>query len=286
MKVKVMPKLSIVVNYFNPREDVRLLLMAKFALQSIKSFTNNSYELLLVDGTGKSSNDLEMLCNEEGWRYLPSIESEEYAVAFNRGLKLAQGEYCVVVASDIFVSEAWDSLLISEMERTNAWMIAPYLSFADSPSQVWSFPIIKKSFEPVTITFNLNIISRKCINSIGMLDERFSGCFNDIDYLVRIRRAGGRIVISDAGHITHLGKGTTSKFTLVNYERDYSRFIEKYPELITGKEKFVINYANPVFAKSLCYRFLFMLSYRVSFLISQSRLQNFLMRFEPIFHRI
>jgi GT2 family glycosyltransferase len=284
--MEALPKLSIIVNYFNPREDIRILRMTIFALQSIKSFTKNSFELLLVDGTGLICCDLERFCSDEGWKYLPTVECEEYAVTFNRGLKLAQGAYCVLIASDIFVSEEWDSRLLAEMERTNAWMVAPYLSFADSPSQVWSFPLVKNSFEPVTVTFNLNLLSRECIERIGGLDERFSGCFNDIDYLVRIRRAGGRVVISDVGHITHLGKGTTSKFTLVNYERDHSRFIEKYPELTTGEENKTVNYAHRIFAKSFSYRFLLKFIYHVRLSKSSSRLHNLLMRFEPVFHCI
>jgi GT2 family glycosyltransferase len=281
-----MKTLGIILIYFNPREDIRILRMTEFALHSIKKYTKNNFELFLVDGSGKNCSDLESLCRYEGWKYLPSVEQEEYAVTFNRGLKLSQCIYCVLIASDIFVTEEWDSRLIAEMERTDAWMVAPYLSFSDSPSQVWSFPAIRNSFEPITVTFNLNLFSHKCIKSIGELDERFSGCFNDIDYLIRIRRAGGRVVISDVGNITHLGKGTTSKFTLVNYERDLSRFFEKYPELISGRHRRVVNYSHQIFSKSFSYRFLLMLSYHVPFLKSHSRFQNFLMRFESIFHRV
>lgn len=281
-----MKTLSIILNYFNPREDIRILRMTEFALQSIKSFTKNTYELLLVDGSGKNCSDLEKLCRFEEWKYLPSVEREEYAVTFNRGFKLSKGTYCVLIASDIFVSEEWDSRLLAEMERTGAWMVAPYLSFSDSPSQAWSFPIVKKSFEPVAVTFNLNLFSQNCIKSIGELDERFSGCFNDLDYLVRIRRAGGRVVISDVGHITHLGKGTTSKFTLVDYERDLRRFTEKYPELTIDKKNPNINYAHRIFTKSFSYRLLLLFSMKFPFLKSQSRIKTFILRFESLFHGI
>jgi GT2 family glycosyltransferase len=35
----------------------------------------------------------------------------------------------------------------------------------------------------------------KCLETVGYIDEQFSGCFNDVDYALRIRHHGGEVAI-------------------------------------------------------------------------------------------
>ncbi len=62
------------------------------------------------------------------------------------------------------------------------------------------------TFNASSMTFNLNMITRQCVETVGLMDERFTGNYTDIDYLIRIRRAGGEAIIVDAGQILHVAR--------------------------------------------------------------------------------
>lgn len=44
------------------------------------------------------------------------------------------------------------------------------------------------------VTFAMALISREAIERVGMLDEEFPVDYNDVDYCVRVRKAGGKVI--------------------------------------------------------------------------------------------
>ena len=77
-------------------------------------------------------------CVENDWIYLDSSEEISFSETYNKGMRIANGDYRVWMASDIFVSPGWDKRLIEEIERTDSWMAAPYLTSSDYPGQVYN----------------------------------------------------------------------------------------------------------------------------------------------------
>lgn len=120
--------------------------------------------------------------------------------------------------------------LLGEMKRTGAAMGCPYLSNSDYMAQDRSYVWRRKTFAPTMLTINLNLMTRELIEQVGLLDDRFSGCFNDLDYLLRMQQAGHRAIIADAGNVVHMGKASTSTATDVRRQEDERRFVEKYPQ--------------------------------------------------------
>lgn len=278
-----LPLVSVIVNYFNPDEHSQLEAMIIFTLECLSNYTSYPLELILADGSGKRSELLVNKCQEREWMYLESSCKETFAQTYNRGMVAATGDYRVWMASDIFVTKGWEKTLIRELERTGAWMAAPYLTSSDYIPQTRNLPIKMYTFCPSSITFNLNIITRECYEKIGLMDEQFSGCYNDIDYLIRIRKAGGEVIIVNAGQIIHFGAATTSVNSNVNYPKDTQLFSLKYSEIISPRDWY---YGTPSLSKSWIYRQLLLVS---SFLL-KGRLSNYLFeiigRIEPYLHKV
>lgn len=241
--------LSIVVNYFNPKSDSYVLAVTKLCIESIYKYTTMSFELILADGSGFPNLELEHYSREKNLRYQSSEKPEKYATSFNRGLKSGKGKFLVILANDIFLNEGWDQALTSPFSDAGIWMTVPYLSYSDFSPQIRSFTLSARNCTPRLITFNVNVIPRWVYEAIGPIDENLSGCFNDIDYLIRIRRNGGSIKIIDCGNLTHLGKGTLSTSSLVSYENDKTLFLNKYPELKSRNQNDV-NYAYLILCPS------------------------------------
>jgi GT2 family glycosyltransferase len=271
--------ISVAVSYFNPTASDRLRAMVTFALECLTAYTRSPVELLVMDGSGKVDEALSRTCETRGWPYHPSTEVESFGRTYNRGAELARGDHVVLMASDIFVCQDWDQKLLSEMARTGAWMAAPFLSISDYPVQCRDYPVRRCTFHPSFMTFNLNVITRACMERVGLMDEKLSGGYNDIDYLLRIRGEGGTVIMVDAGPITHLGRATLSVQTKMTSEGvDFEYLRAKYPKLRDSDPHGLFDWRHPLLMGSRAYATLMRLCVKFGGV-------PFLRRFEPMFHR-
>ena len=160
-------------------------------------------------------------------------------------------------------------------------MAAPYLSCADYCSQTRYWVLRRRTFVPSFLTFNLNLMTRECWTTVGPIDEQFTGSYNDLDYLLRIRAAGLEAVIADAGEIAHYGRLTTDTHTQNDHSLCHDRFLAKYPSLRLGHD---VDYASPLFTRSPVLR---RLKSATRYLPARARpagVERLLMRLEPIIH--
>lgn len=224
--------ISVVVNYFNPKGNPRVDAMTLTALHSLRDFTVGQLQLIVSDGSGVRNDALASTCQEYGWEYYPSESTESFAEAYNRGMTHAKHDYRAWMANDVLVCPDWDAKLIAEMKRTGADMASPYLSSSDYPAQIRSLVNYPHTFSPTLITFNLNIITRRCYEKLGGMAEELTGSGNDHDYQVRMHREGMFVIIADAGHVTHIGKATLRAFTNVHQTKDRETFDAKHPDLV------------------------------------------------------
>lgn len=221
---------SIVVNSFNPKGDPRIRAMTEFALRCYHAFTPAAHELILVDGHDTADAKMAAVCDELGYRYLHRGRRLAFAQGYNAGLEEARAPWIVLAANDIFVVDGWFEALLAAAQRSGAWMTSPYLSGSDYAPQRLQYVVSSRTFVPNHLTLNLNLISRHCLEVVGPLDEQFSGCFNDVDYVLRIRAAGGEVVLANCGEITHLGNATLKRPELLAmYAHDQPLFDAKWP---------------------------------------------------------
>ena len=113
-------------------------------------------------------------------------------------------------------------------------MSCPYLSYSDYIAQCYSAPFQRRTFAPCCMTINVNAIRRDTWETIGPIDPSYSGNYNDVDYLIRLRQRGLRAVITDCGPITHLGSATLSVSSQSRREQDKAAFSARYPEFASS----------------------------------------------------
>lgn len=270
--------ISIVINYFNPDRNTRIAAMVRYCLECYDTYSRHSTQIILADGSGSPDTELEALCVRRGWTYLQASGRGAFARIYNEGMAAATGDFRVWSASDIFVCHGWDVRLVDEMQRTRAWMAAPYLTNSDYTAQIRNWPLRMVTFRPSFMTFNLNMVTRECVEKVGLMDERFSGNYNDLDYLIRIRRAGGDAIVVDAGQILHVARGTSSVSSTFRLDDDLRAFLEKYPEYRTSRKGWPFALTAPELNRSSLYRFL------VNAFGRQGRPLYWLAKLEPLLH--
>jgi hypothetical protein len=275
---------SVILNYFNPKRQELLRHTVGLTLACLTQTREDSTEVIVADGSGFGCEHVSARCRDAGLRYLPSDAPEPFAQTYNRGAQAATGDVLVLMASDIFVTGTWIRDVRAALDRTGAAMICPYLSYSDYEAQCYKSVIKMTTFAPCAMTINLNAIRREVWERIGPLDTALSGNFNDLDYLVRLRRAGLQALIADCGWITHHGSATLAVSTLVNAGRDAATFGQKYPEFVYPGLWHTC--WHPIFCRSRIFAAILRGAAKSNVQDKRLRRISQLLRWEPIFNRV
>lgn len=227
--------MKVFINHYNPNLDVatRMLVLASAAYYARN--TVGEREIYVLDGSGVDDEKLRNELAGIGCHYLNSSGRLSFAAAYNWAFRLAGGVGFTISASDIFVPHGWNALLMGKIGAGFRGMAMPYLSDSDYPTQ--QFPVIswRRTIHPLQATINVNYFAPECAASVGGLDEEFSGSFNDIDLLIRIRRAGLPVLLVDCGMVKHLGRMTVANSSSWDPKKDREILIRKYPALRSSK---------------------------------------------------
>lgn len=124
-------------------------------------------------------------------------ENHSFANSMNAGIKETQGDVCII-GNDVFPETSdW----LERLQESKADIIAPV------PNQPTQEKIEEVDFTPAVCW----LMSRECIDTVGLFDERFvGGTFEDNDYCRRVKEAGGRILVDYRVSVKHLVNQTVN----------------------------------------------------------------------------
>ncbi|MCD6452487.1 MAG: glycosyltransferase [Acidobacteria bacterium] len=212
------PLSSIVIPVFNQ------LPYTKECLESIRKNTGAPYEIIVVDN-GSTDGTYEYLKDLYYVRLIRNEENLGFATACNQGIRVARGEYIVLLNNDTIVTPHWLVKLINCAESDEAvGMVGPVSNYVSGPQQIavaspdappkviinralatiWQYD---RTYYPVDrlVGFAL-LIKRKVIEEIGLFDESYErGGYEDDDYSLRAKEAGFKLLIARDVFIYHYG---------------------------------------------------------------------------------
>lgn len=199
----------------------------KECIESVRNYTPmDRTEIIVVDNgseddTGaylKKNSDIISILNEE---------NRGFATAVNQGLRLARGEYYVVLNNDVVVTENWLGNLGS-VARSDEWigLLGPVTNHISGRQKIenarydtmddmhkfaserWSEFGLKYLDEANLRGFCL-FIKKGVVDTIGGFDERFRiGNYEDDDFCLRALNAGFKCGIAEGVFVHHHGSAT------------------------------------------------------------------------------
>jgi GT2 family glycosyltransferase len=207
-------------------------------VESIYHFTKD-FELLVIDN-GSSDASLNLLDNNNSrTTVIRNGANLGFAKANNIGIGAARGKYIVLLNSDTVVTPGWlDTLVACAEADSDIGIVTPKLVRSDGrlDSTGHSF-----SLEPYIITdrgqgepdlgqydsltelisasFACVLLRKKIFTNIGLLDEKMFFYFEDVDFCVRAKIAGWRVVYAPSSRIYHVRGGSTSQSATKNLQR-------------------------------------------------------------------
>ncbi len=245
-------KVSFVILSYNTLE------YTKACIDSIRNTCyNKCYEIIVVDNASEDGS-VEWLSDQGDIILIKNSENKGFPAGCNQGIEAATSDSDIfllnndtillqnslfwlriglyndenVGATGSVTNHAANEQIVGEQYKT----LDEYIRFGTSINVPDSNPYEEKAF---LIMFAM-LIKRKCLNTVGMLDEIFTpGNFEDNDYGLRIMKSGYKCILCHNSYIYHFG----SKSFLKN-PKQYQDLYHTNREKLKNKWGFYDDYYN------------------------------------------
>lgn len=248
--------LSVIIVSFNTKE------LVEQCLNSVFKFTKGiKFEVIVVDN---ASTDGSIELVKKKFPQVKLILNDlnlGFSKANNRGIKKAKGKFIFLLNSDTYLLEnSFYKLLNNVRSRSMLGVIAPqllnvdrsfqqsagyfphlpqifyWMSFLDDlpggahlkPYHIDHDSFYREGHEVDWVTGAALLISKKAINSAGLLDQRIFMYGEDVEWCFRIKKAGFKIYFSPITQIVHIGRGSDQKIPMRALIGEYKGLIYFY----------------------------------------------------------
>ncbi len=232
----VHPKVSIIIVSYNNQE---------LTFACIESVLRNSMypsiEVIVIDNasTDGSAEALPGLADDRV-RVILNRENVGFAAANNQGLRVATGEFQVLLNNDTVVPRGWLPRMLRHLEEPQIGLAVAVTNFSGNESRIdvpystieEMHPFAEEYMrEHEGARFDIRVAAMYCVGMrrdvytlIGPLDEEFAiGMFEDDDYSHRARLAGFRVVCLEDVYVHHIGQASFSKLAPEVYDALWKR---------------------------------------------------------------
>lgn len=184
---------------------------------------------------------------------LKNTQNLGFVKTCNKGLKETKEDFIMLLNSDCLLAEDTTAKLLRQMEADEEiGLICPLSNNAanlsiDLPSKLDYIKMDKllrsyflgKNFEACTIVGNCMVISRKCYDKIGGLDESYGfGYGEETDYQFRAQEVGFKALVAIDTYVFHKSQVSFGDSELLNQQKQknralfFSRWGDQYKKLL------------------------------------------------------
>jgi len=183
-----------------------------------RSTPSDLYELLVYDNASSDATASGLARLARDWPQLKVHRNEDnlpFAIAVNRGMQSARGRHMLWLNDDAIPSPGWmEGLLRAADSARDIAAAGPMTNYMAPPEQK-----IRKRDQPARDGIEevpflggfCFLLKREAFERVGLLDERFVWGWEDMDYCLRLRQAGSRLVIARDVFVHHAGSQTLKR---------------------------------------------------------------------------
>lgn len=246
-------------------------------LSSIFKFTKDlNFEVIVVDNGSSDGSQDQTRKEFPQVKLVSNKENLGFTKANNQGLKIAKGNYCLLLNSDTYLIEnSFLKLVERARELKNLGAIGPlllnenktiqqsvgffphlpqvfwWMSFVDDlpggailkPYHVDHDSFYNKEQETDWVTAAAILIPREIIQKIGSLDEKIFMYGEEVEWCYRIKKAGFKVYFSPITKIIHIGRGSSKKIPAAALVGEYKSIIYFYKK---HKNRYSLQIVRPL----------------------------------------
>lgn len=201
-------------------------------VQSISTRVSFPYEVIISSNSCYTESEKATIPTLDHVRWVFNHRNGGFAYAMNRGLRVAQGDYLVIMNSDCILLDPLDGMIAFMQQHPEVGAIAPQLIDQDGVVQDSARPYVslsgfcwrqlKRIFrgETVITTDSMDysriqtidwvigaftMVSRMAYQATGGLSERYFMYAEDLDWCTRIHEEGYEVVYYPRTHVEYKG---------------------------------------------------------------------------------
>lgn len=217
---------------------------------------NSKYELeVFVVDNGSTDETKQELENDNRIKYIRFEQNKGFAGAVNYGLlHQAIYEYAIVLNNDVLIPSHLFERMMYYMEDRKIGMLGPKSNFAggtqglpygcctsDGVEQYSDslYSTLKRKGTDVGLLVGLCLLIRKkVIDEVGVFDDiYFPGTWEDVDYSIRARLLGWKLVVAEDCFIYHFGSKSSSNSSELYFHVNKNKFYNKWSKINKIGEK-------------------------------------------------
>lgn len=210
------PKYSIILPVWNQ------LKYTQCCIAHLEDYTED-YELIVVDNG--SVDGAGEYANRHADKYIRNSFNRGCAIAWNQGISLAEGEYVVILNTDVYVFGNWLQDLTECLNQPNvAFAFPSLLREPYTREHIHALREQWKTQNPFTgeATGCLFLCRKETFEKLGKFNEAYGfGMFEDADMWRRAREAGMRLLATRKCWVHHVGNASWAK--LYNHNEVYQQ---------------------------------------------------------------
>jgi len=218
------PKVSVIILHL---KDIPCLVDC---IASLNKITYHNYDIITVHNGPKDKNLIDALTpiSQHILKIIDTGENIGFTKANNIGIREAiqnDADYILLLNDDTEVSKDFLNILVDAGEKNpDVGMLGPQIYFYNEPQKIWfsgakfdektgsiSFPNTGETDtkelptpkEAAFITGCAVLVKKKTIEKIGLLDERFFIYWEDVDWGLRVKKAGMKNLVIPQSKIWH-----------------------------------------------------------------------------------
>jgi hypothetical protein len=245
------PKVFIIILNWNGKNDTLE------CLNSLKKITYKNYKVVIVDNGSKDDSVKEIKRNFPNTIIIQNKKNLGFAEGSNVGIRYAlknKADYVLLLNNDTIVDRRFLSEMVKVAESDEKiGIIGSKIYYVKLPNTIWfaggSIGLKKGIFAHLGqgekdskeysnlgnvdyITGCAMLIKKSVIKSIGLLDHNYFSYVEDVDFCVRAKNAGYKIMLAPKSHIWHKvscsSGGEDSLLKLYYQNRNKILFIRKH----------------------------------------------------------
>jgi GT2 family glycosyltransferase len=201
------------------------------ALDSLSRMTYPSYKLLVVDNQSTDETVERVRAEYPEVELLVHSSNLGFAAGINPGLEYALdhgADFVLVINNDVLVAPSLLTHLVTAME-SSIGAVAPMIHYLDAPKHIWSIGFSKHSLllemrggarghvdegqwrEPFEVDYLLGcaiLLNSSALRKVGLFDERYYFYYEDLDFSLRVRQHGYRLITVPQANMWHKVAGS------------------------------------------------------------------------------
>jgi GT2 family glycosyltransferase len=235
------PRVSVIIVSYNNAG------LTRACIESVlRNSVHPNLELIVVDNAS-TDGSVEMLqsTDDPRVRLLFNEKNAGFAAANNQALRVATGEYLVLLNNDTVVPRGWLPRMLRHLDDPQIGLTVAVTNFSGNESRIpvpyteiaEMHPFAERYMhEHDRQRFDIAVAAMYCVGMrrdtyqlLGPLDEGFGiGMFEDDDYSHRARLAGLRVVCTEDVFVHHVGQASFGKLPRDAYELLWKQNQERF----------------------------------------------------------